>query len=58
MAVIGLGNTVNRMWIMYTEMYPERIDGIDKDEYLALLENISKTNGTRYELYSLLLHKR
>ena len=46
------------MWIMYTEMHPERIDGINQDEYSDLLNNISKTNGTRYELYSLLRHKR
>ncbi len=51
-----VGN-LHRMWILYTEMHPERIDGINKDEYLELLENISKTNGTRYELYSLLLRK-
>ena len=49
---------LHRVWIIYTEMHPERIDGINNDEYLDLLKNISKTNGTRYELYSLLLHKR
>ncbi|GIU36048.1 hypothetical protein TUM4644_37130 [Shewanella colwelliana] len=47
----------HRMWIMYTELYPEPIDGIDKERYVGLLEQLRKTNGTRYDIYNLLLFK-
>ena len=48
----------HRMWIMYTQLYPERIDGVDREQYMGLLKQLSKTNGTRYDLYQLLLFKR
>ncbi|WP_187148571.1 hypothetical protein [Shewanella piezotolerans] len=48
----------HRIWIMYTKLYPERIDDVDKEEYMGLLKQLSKTNGTRYDLYQLLLFKR
>ncbi|EJG0043422.1 hypothetical protein DC932_RS23320 [Vibrio parahaemolyticus] len=47
----------HRMWIVYTELYPEPIDGIDKERYVGLLEQLKKTNGTRYDIYNLLLFK-
>lgn len=46
-----------RMWIIYTELYPEAIDDIDKNRYLGLLEQLRKTNGTRYDIYNLLQFK-
>jgi len=48
----------HRMWIMYTQLYPERIDGVDRELYVGLLKQLSKTNGTRDDLYQLLLFKR
>ena len=48
----------HRMWIMYTQLYPERIDGLDRKQYTRLLKQFSETNGTRYDLYQLLLFKR
>ncbi|GIU33081.1 hypothetical protein L2719_17555 [Shewanella schlegeliana] len=58
--VTGLyfNETIHSVWIMYTELYPERIDNIDKAQYMGLLTQLSKTNGTRYDLYQLLLLKR
>ncbi|QYJ95940.1 hypothetical protein [Shewanella spartinae] len=47
----------HRMWILYTELYPECIEGIDKDRYVGLLEELRHTNGTRYDIYNLLLFK-
>lgn len=46
------------MWIMYTQIYPERISDIDREQYMALLQQLSKTNGMRYDLYKLLVCER
>jgi hypothetical protein len=48
----------HQMWIMYTQLYPERIDNIDKDLYVKLLEKLRETKGTRYDIYNLLLFKK
>ncbi len=44
----------HRMWIIYTELYPECVNDIDKDRYIQLLEQVKKTNGTRHDIYKLL----
>ncbi|EAS42976.1 hypothetical protein P3TCK_14213 [Photobacterium profundum 3TCK] len=43
---------------MYTELYAKRIDGIDREQYMGLLKELSKTNGKRYDTDKLLLFKR
>ncbi len=48
----------DRMLIMYTELYAKRIDGIDREQYMGLLKELSNTNGKRYDSYKLLLFKR
>jgi hypothetical protein len=43
------------MWIMYTELPPERIDSIDKEGYMELLKQFKQTKGARYDIYYLIL---
>ncbi|GIU15724.1 hypothetical protein TUM4444_27400 [Shewanella sp. MBTL60-112-B1] len=48
----------HKMWVTYTTSLPEEINGVNKQQYLGILVYLRNNNGTRYDLYKLLLHER
>ncbi len=48
----------HKMWVTYTILEPEQINGVSRQQYLGILQYLRKNNGTRYDLYKLLLHEK